>query len=585
MTDTVTTSAEAGSLSDLQREGRLLARSARCRSWSSGTSGRALRDRGSLPAPRVPAAPGHGRGRARHLPLAPRPLRSRVGLHARPLGRRRARLRRRAVDGDAVLVAPARDGAIPSGGSSGACATASSRASRSSSPRRCSGCSKPAVPRAEIVRTRHRLRRTLPRATDGVPGSPCSSRWPTCSRPLDPPTDAGARARAGVRQPGHARRRAPLRRSAARAPTTLDRRSAGRLVPALRRDPCVGRGRARAGDRVHAGASLADVEAHDVRRRHRPRLHRRAATRSTSRTRRSRRSVMSAPSAAAVVLPTLVRQTARRARSEEVARVAPSPRPRRRSRAEPRPRCRPHMAADARGDGELRRRRRRSAWRLLDDDPEQVVGALLDAIRAGATPEQLGRALAYAAALRITRFHVQNDLGDWDTVHHAFTAANALHQALRARADAGAAARRSCTARCASTSTASSTSPRRACRPSTTATSTSSRECWEVQGAVDEAGADRLRVPPWRRRRGRAGRRARARARSARTPSSTGSRSYEAGAPAGRGVARGIRGGRAHPHRPRAVPRRAHADPARAARPSCASRQRLRRGEALYEEG
>ena len=47
-------------------------------------------------------------------------------------------------------------------------------------------------------------------------------------------------------------------------------------------------------------------------------------------------------------------------------------------------------------------------------------------------PTQLGRALAYAAALRITRFHVQNDFGDWDTVHHAFTAAHALH--CRARA-------------------------------------------------------------------------------------------------------------------------------------------------------
>ena len=44
---------------------------------------------------------------------------------------------------------------------------------------------------------------------------------------------------------------------------------------------------------------------------------------------------------------------------------------------------------------------------------------------------ELGRAVAYAAGLRITRFHTQNDHGDWDEVHHAFTAANALHQALR----------------------------------------------------------------------------------------------------------------------------------------------------------
>jgi len=39
--------------------------------------------------------------------------------------------------------------------------------------------------------------------------------------------------------------------------------------------------------------------------------------------------------------------------------------------------------------------------------------------------------VAYAAALRITRFHTQNDHGDWDQVHHSFTAANAVHQALR----------------------------------------------------------------------------------------------------------------------------------------------------------
>jgi len=70
-------------------------------------------------------------------------------------------------------------------------------------------------------------------------------------------------------------------------------------------------------------------------------------------------------------------------------------------------------------------------WRLLADDPVEVTDAQVEAAHAGATPEQLGRALALAAGLRITRFHTQNDFGDWDTVHHAFTAANALHQALR----------------------------------------------------------------------------------------------------------------------------------------------------------
>jgi hypothetical protein len=48
-------------------------------------------------------------------------------------------------------------------------------------------------------------------------------------------------------------------------------------------------------------------------------------------------------------------------------------------------------------------------------------------------PEQLGRAIAYAAALRLTRFHVQNDHADWNTIHHSFTSANALHRALERR--------------------------------------------------------------------------------------------------------------------------------------------------------
>ena len=74
------------------------------------------------------------------------------------------------------------------------------------------------------------------------------------------------------------------------------------------------------------------------------------------------------------------------------------------------------------------------AWKLLgsprDDDPATAVNALLDGLDCGLTPEQAGRAVALAAGLRITRFHVHNDHGDWDVVHHGFTYANALHQAL-----------------------------------------------------------------------------------------------------------------------------------------------------------
>ena len=109
---------------------------------------------------------------------------------------------------------------------------------------------------------------------------------------------------------------------------------------------------------------------------------------------------------------------------------------------------------------------------MLDDDPDVVVDALLDALRAGADEEQLGQAIAYAAALRIARFHIQNDHGDWDTVHHSFTAANALHHALQ-RVPTPELLRGACTPRCASTSTASSTCPRRACPNAEPATSTS----------------------------------------------------------------------------------------------------------------
>ncbi|HXW38955.1 MAG TPA: hypothetical protein VEJ44_04610, partial [Acidimicrobiales bacterium] len=72
-------------------------------------------------------------------------------------------------------------------------------------------------------------------------------------------------------------------------------------------------------------------------------------------------------------------------------------------------------------------------WSLLGDDPSDVVAALERAASRGATVEELARAVAYAAGLRLVRFHTQNDHGDWDVVHHGFTAANAVHQlAVRA---------------------------------------------------------------------------------------------------------------------------------------------------------
>ena len=68
---------------------------------------------------------------------------------------------------------------------------------------------------------------------------------------------------------------------------------------------------------------------------------------------------------------------------------------------------------------------------ILGEDPEAIAEAMLAALREGCTPEELGGAVAYAAAMRIARFHTSNEFGDWDTAHHSFTFSNAVHQALR----------------------------------------------------------------------------------------------------------------------------------------------------------
>lgn len=70
------------------------------------------------------------------------------------------------------------------------------------------------------------------------------------------------------------------------------------------------------------------------------------------------------------------------------------------------------------------------AHELLGDDPARIVDALKEAIRAGAAPADLGLSLAYAAALRVARFGNANEHADWETAHHVFTYANAVHQML-----------------------------------------------------------------------------------------------------------------------------------------------------------
>jgi nitrite reductase/ring-hydroxylating ferredoxin subunit len=68
---------------------------------------------------------------------------------------------------------------------------------------------------------------------------------------------------------------------------------------------------------------------------------------------------------------------------------------------------------------------------LLGDVPQASVDALLAALRAGVSEVELAGAVAYAAAVRIARFHTSNEFGDWDTALHTFTFANAVHQGLR----------------------------------------------------------------------------------------------------------------------------------------------------------
>ncbi|PZD73164.1 3-phenylpropionate/cinnamic acid dioxygenase ferredoxin subunit [Acaryochloris thomasi RCC1774] len=68
---------------------------------------------------------------------------------------------------------------------------------------------------------------------------------------------------------------------------------------------------------------------------------------------------------------------------------------------------------------------------LLGDDPDAIASGLLNALRQGCTADDLAGVVAYAAALRIAKFQTNNDFRDWDTAHHTFTFANAVHQGLK----------------------------------------------------------------------------------------------------------------------------------------------------------
>jgi hypothetical protein len=52
---------------------------------------------------------------------------------------------------------------------------------------------------------------------------------------------------------------------------------------------------------------------------------------------------------------------------------------------------------------------------VLDEDPEAILQALIRALRDGASPGDVARAVAFAAALRIAHFGTSNDHSDWDS--------------------------------------------------------------------------------------------------------------------------------------------------------------------------
>jgi hypothetical protein len=84
-------------------------------------------------------------------------------------------------------------------------------------------------------------------------------------------------------------------------------------------------------------------------------------------------------------------------------------------------------------------RRRLTVWdghqdlaeAILDGEPDATLSTMLDLVRQGVPLVELSAAVAYAAARRPVHFHVSNEFGDWDTVHHTFTYSNAVDQAMR----------------------------------------------------------------------------------------------------------------------------------------------------------
>lgn len=87
---------------------------------------------------------------------------------------------------------------------------------------------------------------------------------------------------------------------------------------------------------------------------------------------------------------------------------------------------------------ELLKHERVEAWNgheelipiLLGEDPLAIIESLGKALSKGAPVHELAKCVAYAAAMRLARFAISNEVTDWFNPQHTFIFANAVYQAV-----------------------------------------------------------------------------------------------------------------------------------------------------------
>lgn len=68
---------------------------------------------------------------------------------------------------------------------------------------------------------------------------------------------------------------------------------------------------------------------------------------------------------------------------------------------------------------------------LLGDDAQAIIDLLKNELANGAPPLELSSRICLAAAMRLARFAMTNEVTDWFNPRHTFIYANAVHQAIR----------------------------------------------------------------------------------------------------------------------------------------------------------